>query len=93
MTKYQLLFIIEDGISEEEKEGLVTKFSDLITSLGGAVTMVDKWGTRKYAYEIDHKNQGYYVHMHFESNPEVPAEIDRQMRINDYIVRQMITKL
>lgn len=93
MTKYQLLFIIEDGVSDEEREALIAKFSGLIENLGGAVAMVDKWGTRKFAYEIDHKNQGYYVHMHFDSNTDAPAEIDRQMRINDKIVRQMITTL
>lgn len=91
--KYQLLFIIKDGLSEDVTEGLITRYSDLIESLGGAVTLVDKWGTRKFAYEINHMTQGYYVLFNFESKPEVPAEVDRQMRINDKIIRQMITLL
>lgn len=92
MTKYQLLFIIENGIEDEAKEALIEKFSDLIVSLGGTVNAVDKWGTRAYAYPIDHKTEGYYVLITFEAEAEAPAEIDRQMRINDNIVRQMITK-
>lgn len=92
MTKYQLLFIIENGIDDEAKEAVVTKFTDLIASLGGAVTTVDKWGTRKYAYPINYKTEGYYVRMLFEAEPTVPQEVDRQMRINENIVRQLITK-
>ncbi len=92
MTKYKLLFIIENGIEQEAKDALVDKFTGLIAELGGTVANVDKWGTRKYAYPIDYKNEGYYVLVEFESDANAPAEIERQMRNNDNIVRQMITK-
>ncbi len=92
MTKYKVLFIIENSLDDEAKEGLVEKFSGLIAELGGTVDGVDKWGTRKYAYPIDYKTEGYYVLIDFQADESAPAEIDRQMRINDGIVRQMITK-
>ncbi|MDD3947125.1 MAG: 30S ribosomal protein S6 [Clostridia bacterium] len=92
MNKYQLLFIIENSLSEEAKTELVDKFSDLIVSLGGTVNAVDKWGTRAFAYPINYKTEGYYVLIDFEASPQVPFEIDRQMRINDGIIRQMITR-
>lgn len=92
MNKYQLLFIIESSLSDEAKTGLVDKFSDLIVSLGGTVSAVDKWGTRNFAYLIDYKKDGYYVLINFEAPAGVPIEIDRQMRINDGIIRQMITR-
>lgn len=93
MNKYQLLFIIDNSIDDEAKGAVIEKFSSLIQELGGTVGMLDKWGTRKYAYPINFKNEGYYVLMQFEAAPTVPAEIDRQMRINDNIVRQLITKM
>lgn len=92
MNKYQLLFIIENSLGDEAKTALVDKFSDLIVSLGGTVSAVDKWGTRTFAYPIDYKTEGYYVLITFEATSAVPAEVDRQMRINDGIIRQMITK-
>jgi len=92
MNKYQLLFIIENSLGDEAKTTLVDKFSDLIVSLGGTVSAVDKWGTRTFAYPINYKTEGYYVLITFEATPAVPAEVDRQMRINDGIIRQMITK-
>lgn len=93
MNKYQLLFIIDNDIEDEAKDAVIDKFSNLIAELGGAVGMLDKWGTRKYAYPINFKNEGYYVLMQFEATPDVPAEVDRQMRINDNVVRQLITKM
>ena len=93
MNKYQLLFIIDNSIDDEAKDAVIEKFSSLIQELGGTVGMLDKWGTRKYAYPINFKNEGYYVLMQFEADPTVPAEIDRQMRINDNVVRQLITKM
>ena len=93
MNKYQLLYIIDNGIGDEEKQTVIDKFSALIESLGGTVDAVDKWGVRKYAYPINYKKEGYYVLVKFTSDAEAPAEIDRQMRISDQIVRQMITRI
>ena len=93
MNKYQLFFIIDNDIEDEAKDAVIDKFSNLIAELGGTVGMLDKWGTRKYAYPINFKNEGYYVLMQFEATPDVPAEVDRQMRINDNVVRQLITKI
>lgn len=93
MNKYQLLYIIDNGLVDEEKNNVVDKFSALIESLGGTVEAIDKWGTKKLAYEIDGKTEGYYVLVKFTANAEVPAEIERQMKINDAIVRQMITRI
>ena len=93
MNKYQILYIIENGIGDEEKLALVDKFSALVESLGGTVDAIDKWGTRKYAYPINYKKEGYYVLMKFSANAETPAEIERQMRINEHIVRKMITRV
>ena len=92
MNKYQLLFIIDNGIEEEAKDAIVTKFSDLIVSLGGTVNTVDKWGTRKYAYPINYKTEGFYVLMTFEAEAKVIAEIERIAGITDGIIRRLITK-
>ena len=90
MNKYEILYIIDNDVSEEDKAALVDRFSDLVVKLGGTVDGIDKWGTRKYAYPINDKNEGYYVLMNFTAGAS--AEIDRQMKITDAIVRQMIIR-
>jgi small subunit ribosomal protein S6 len=92
MNKYELLFIINNEIDDEAKAQTVEKFKSLIESLGGAVSTVDKWGTRKYAYPIDYKTEGYYTLINFEAESTVPMEVERQMKNTDSVVRSMITR-
>lgn len=93
MNNYQLLYIINNEAAEETKAEIVDKFVGVIESLNGTVETVDKWGTKKFAYPINHMNQGYYVLIKFAAGPDVPAEIDRQMKNNDKILRQLITRI
>lgn len=93
MNNYQLLYIIDNSIGEEEKTALVDKFSALVESLSGTVNSVEKWGTKKFSYPIEYKKEGYYVLVKFAAEALVPAEIERQMKNNEYIVRQMITRI
>ena len=90
MNQYQMLFIIDSSVQDEAKEALLQKFSDLITGLNGSINTVEKIGLRKLAYEINHKSEGYYVMIEFAADATVPAEVDRQMRINDGIMRHLI---
>ncbi len=92
MNKYEVLYILEAAISEEEKEAMVAKFSDMVTSAGGEVENVDKWGMKKFAYPINFKNEGYYVLMNFTADSEFPKELERVMRITDGVVRSMVVK-
>ncbi|MDD4290985.1 MAG: 30S ribosomal protein S6 [Clostridia bacterium] len=92
MNSYELLFIIDNTLADEAKEELITKFSDVIINEGGTVETVDKWGAKKLAYPINYKTEGFYVLMNFTADPAVPAEVERLMRINDAIIRQMVIK-
>ena len=67
------------------------KFTDLIAK-HGTIVNVDEWGKRRLAYEIDHKNEGYYVVVDFQSESEFPAELSRVMGITDGILRCMIVR-
>lgn len=92
MNKYEILYILDNDIDDEKKAALVDRFAELIKSLGGEVESVDKWGTKRFAYPIDYKNDGYYVLMNFSAESTVPTEIDRQMKNTDSVIRQMIIR-
>ena len=92
MNNYEVLYIIENGIDEEAKEAVIKKFETVVTANNGTVDQVDKWGTKKYAYPIDYKNEGYYVLMTFVGEPSLPRELERQMGISDEIVRYMVIR-
>ena len=92
MNKYELLYIIDNDLSEEAKQAVIDRLSAVVTSAGGEAVSLDKWGTRKYAYTIDFKSEGYYVLMTFTAPATVPAELTRLSRIMDEIVRIMIIR-
>lgn len=91
MKKYEVLYILAGNLEEATREEIISQFENLVTAAGGEAT-VNKWGNRKLAYTVADKNEGYYVLMEFTANPDLPLEIERQMRIaKDEILRFMIT--
>lgn len=87
MNNYELLYIISNELSDEAKEAVIAKISAIITDNGGTVDSVDKWGTRKFAYPINYKTEGYYVLVNYTAPATLPAEVERVMRITDSVMR------
>ena len=88
--KYEVLYIIDATLGEEETAALVNKFKAMVEA-EGTLSNVDEWGKRRLAYPINDLNEGYYVLMNFESKPEFPAELERVMKITDGIMRCLTT--
>ncbi len=93
MAKYEMLYLLNNDLSDEAKDAKVAKFENVVTSMGGAVASSDKWGTKKTAYPINFKNEAYYVLMTFEANGKVVEELKRIAGIDADVVRRLITKL
>ena len=89
-ANYEVLYIIDPSLSEEATAELVAKFKTLVETKG-TVNEIDEWGKRRLAYPINDIEEGYYVLMTFSAAPELPAELDRQMRINTGVMRSLIT--
>lgn len=92
MNSYELLYIIDNEISDEAKENVIARISAVITDNGGSIENVDKWGTRKLAYPINYKSEGYYVLVNFAAQATLPAELERVMRITDSVIRFLVVK-
>ena len=88
--KYEVLYVLNPNLSEEETQGIVEKFKTLIEQ-NGTVDEMDEWGKRKLAYEINYLSEGYYVLVKFTSGPEFPAELDRVLGITDGVIRSLVT--
>jgi len=89
-ANYELMYIIDLDIGEEEITAMVEKFKTLIEA-NGTVNELEEMGKRKLAYLINDKPEGYYVLVRFTSGPEFPAELDRILKITDGIMRSLIT--
>ena len=87
MHTYELMVIVRGSLSEENVGSVIERFSKAIADLGGSVERVDHWGKREFAYEIDHMNEGYYAVIDLQLPGDQLAELERQLRIADEVVR------
>jgi len=94
MNRYELTYIIDATLEDTARKELIEKVSSLIAANGGEVEKVDEtWGKRRLAYAIDHKTEGYYVLVTMTAPAEAPKEIERNLRINDNVLRYLTVKL
>ena len=90
--KYEVLYILNASLGEEEINAQTEKFADIVKKSGGEVEKVDKWGIKRFAYPIKFKTEGYYVLMTYTAPADLPKEMERQMGISDDVYRFMTTK-
>ena len=91
MNKYESIIIIGSSVEEEGIKSLIEKFTNLINS-EGKVESVQEMGRRKLAYEIDKNKEGIYVLFNFEAKPELIAELERNYRITDEVIKFIVVK-
>lgn len=92
MNKYESVVIINPNVDEEGTKALVQKFTDLINT-DGKVEKAEELGKRRLAYEINKNKEGYYVIFHFEANTSLIAELERNYRITDEVIKFMTIKV
>ena len=93
MRDYELIVIISPEVPEEEVPTNIDKIGEFITSKGGSITQVDRWGKRRLAYPINHLKEGNYVLTKFKFEPSMTAELEANLRISEKILRHMIVRL
>ena len=86
---YEALYILNPALDEESIAALVAKFKAVVEA-GDSAAQVEEWGKHRLAYPINDLMEGYYVLMTFTALPGVPAELDRQFRINENVMRSLI---
>lgn len=87
--KYETVVIYKANLSEEDTAAQVEKFKNLISE-NGTLDAMDEWGKRRLAYPINNENEGYYVQYNYTAPIDFPAEFDRQLKINDNVMRSLI---
>lgn len=91
MNQYEVLYLITPELDEETNKAVIEKFAGIITANGGEIVKQDEWGKRRLAYAIDYKTEGYYVLVDFNAVPTLPAELERNFRNDERILRYMVT--
>ena len=91
MNKYESVVIINPNVEENALNELTEKFSALINN-DGKVEQVNNLGKKKLAYEVKKNKEGYYVVFDFEANPNLIAELERNYRITDEVMKFIVIR-
>lgn len=89
---YELGFILNPEVNEEQTGALLTRISQIVTNYDGQVVRVNQWGRRRMAYPINHNRDGYYIFMDMILTPETVTELDRTLKVSEDVLRHMIIR-
>lgn len=92
MNRYETIFVVNPDLSEDEVQNVVAKFTGIISSQNGVQLKLEDWGRRRLAYKIDKFSQGFYVLADFAGMPAGVAELERNLKIDDRIIRFLSIK-
>jgi small subunit ribosomal protein S6 len=93
MRPYEVMIILDASLEEDAIRGQIDKAQDIIRTNGGNPTRVDRWGKRRFAYEVKHQWEGYYVLIEATSEPIAMSELDRALHLADEVVRHKVIRL
>jgi small subunit ribosomal protein S6 len=93
MRKYEMVVILDPSVDERTVTTTFEKLVQVIPTEGGTIDNVDVWGKRKFAYEIDKKTEGIYIVLAFTAKSSTSQELDRQLGLNESVLRTKIMRL
>lgn len=92
MRAYELMVIIDAELDDEVIDATVKRIAGLLDQRGATVKREDRWGRRRFAYEINHKHEGYYVVFEFVEGSDLD-QLERALRLADETVRHKVVRL
>lgn len=87
--RYDTTFIIDGNLPDSERQALIERFAAALRRDGGEIDQIIRWGQRSMAYPINKRSHGYYVIFYYQAEPEVIALFERELRLNEFILRYM----
>jgi small subunit ribosomal protein S6 len=93
LREYEIMLILPVDADESVVATAVDRVSKVIAADGGEVSNIDRWGRRRFAYEIQHMTEGYYVVANFTAEPTVQTELERVLNLADEVIRHKVLLL
>jgi small subunit ribosomal protein S6 len=92
MRSYEIMFIAHPDLDDASLNTLLERAKSWVTNTGGQVTQVDLWGRRRLAYPIHKQHEGQYVLMQTQMAPTGTSEVERNMRLNEQVMRFQVVR-
>jgi small subunit ribosomal protein S6 len=93
MRIYEELFIVRPEATEEEVDAVIEQLKGVISHHAGTVEKTEKWGMRRLAYRVAKFSEGQYVLLQFTANAETVKELERRLRVNDFVIKFLTVRI
>ena len=93
MREYEVMLILPAEADEKVVSTAIDRITKVISAEGGEVSNIDRWGRRRFAFEIDHATEGYYAVASFTAEPTSQSELDRVLNLADEVIRHKVIAL
>jgi small subunit ribosomal protein S6 len=93
MPFYENVFIARQDVSTQQVEALAQQFADIVAANGGSVTKTETWGLRSLTYRIKKNRKGHYVLLNVDAPPAALAELERNQRLNEDVLRYLSVRV
>lgn len=93
MIGYETTYILRPDINEDGQKALLEKLKGIVQAHQGQVVATEDWGKRRLAYTIKKENRGYYTYILYAGNNSLVAELERNLRISEHVLRFLTVKL
>lgn len=92
MNCYETLFVVKPTLTEQEIASQITKIKDILVKVGAELIATDDMGMRKLAYSVAKQTRGYYTVLYYKADGSTIAEIERNLKINEDIIKFLTVK-
>ncbi|KPL67835.1 30S ribosomal protein S6 [Erythrobacter sp. SG61-1L] len=93
MPFYEHVFLARQDLSQAQVDTLAAGATEIVEQGNGKVTKTETWGLKNLAYKIDRNRKAHFVLLNIEAPGDVVAELERQARINEDIIRYMTVRV
>jgi len=93
MRAYELMIIFDGDVEDTAVNAILANVNKLVEAGGGTVAKTDRWGRRRFAYEINHKWEGIYVVLEISTEGRDLHEVERVLLLADEVVRHKVIRL
>ena len=91
--EYETIYVTRPDLEEADQARIDEKLKGIVDNKGGELLVFEQWGKRKLAYPIRNKFQGSYQYLHYAAPAELPIELERNMNLEDSLIRYITVRL
>jgi len=92
MNCYETLFVVKPTLTEEETAAEIAKIKEVLVKVDAELLATDDMGMRRLAYPVQKNDRGYYTVLFYKANGEAIAEIERNLKINEEVIKFLTVK-